>query len=279
MPALTYKVGTVNTRAGDVNGDGLNDLIVRNFWAVTSQYGNAYSSGKSYISLGQSASVPNNLNLNPVALQSSTKVEAPELSIVGNFDINQDGINDLMINTGINKQVKVIFGKPGLDLASKSALDNLNGQNGFVIESSNLKSLGLNVAMSAAGDINQDGIQDIIIGDPTAAPNNQENAGASYVIFGKKSGFSPSLNVADINAKEGLVIQGQNPQEKVGSSVSNLGDINGDGIDDFILGAPGASPNGKEGAGAAYIIFGKVGGFTKPINVSDLNGSNGFVIK
>jgi hypothetical protein len=57
--------------------------------------------------------------------------------------------------------------------------------------------------------------------------------------------------------------------------VSVAGDVNGDGFDDLIIGALGADPNGSN-SGASYVVFGKAGGFAANLNLSTLDGSNGF---
>ena len=54
--------------------------------------------------------------------------------------------------------------------------------------------------------------------------------------------------------------------------------MNGDGYDDFIIGAYGADPNTTSNAGESYLVFGQAGGFGTKFNLSTLNGTNGFVI-
>src|SRR5439155_500287 len=63
-----------------------------------------------------------------------------------------------------------------------------------------------------------------------------------------------------------------------GSSVASAGDVNGDGFADLILGAGGADPGGKSHAGSSYVVFGKASGFAPKLEVSSLDGSNGFRI-
>ncbi len=62
-----------------------------------------------------------------------------------------------------------------------------------------------------------------------------------------------------------------------GYSVAGAGDVNGDGFADLIIGALGADPNGSS-SGAAYVVFGKAGGFASTIDLSALNGADGFQI-
>jgi hypothetical protein len=124
--------------------------------------------------------------------------------------------------------------------------------------------------------VNGDGVDDVIIGASLADPNG-ESSGQAYVVFGKRGGFSPSLNLSSLNGRNGFIINGTQAQAPL-SSFRSAGDINADGIGDLIIGANEAtSPNG-ESSGQSYVIFGKRGGFSASLSVSELNGRNGFVI-
>ena len=105
-------------------------------------------------------------------------------------------------------------------------------------------------SVSGAGDVNGDGIDDLIIG---ARAQRRFNAGASYVVFGTDQGFPATIDLA---TDDDLTIQGAAACDCSGFSVSGAGDVNGDGIDDLIIGAFGADPNGRYGAGASYVVFG-----------------------
>ncbi|WP_204153456.1 integrin alpha, partial [Leptolyngbya sp. CCY15150] len=86
--------------------------------------------------------------------------------------------------------------------------------------------------------------------------------------------FDPVLNLADLDGSNGFRIDGVAANDYSGRSVSSAGDINGDGIDDLIISAPGADPNSSD-SGSSYVVFGG-GDFSIPLNLSTLNGSNGF---
>ena len=93
----------------------------------------------------------------------------------------------------------------------------------------------------------------------------------------KRGGFAADLNLSTLDGSNGFKISGVAAYDVSGCSVSAAGDVNGDGFGDLIIGAYGADPNGKS-SGASYVVFGKAGGFAANLNLSTLDGSNGFKI-
>jgi hypothetical protein len=87
-----------------------------------------------------------------------------------------------------------------------------------------------------AGDVNGDGLDDLIVGAQYASPTNKIHAGKSYVVFGKKDTDHIELSAIS-DGIGGFVINGESAYDKSGYSVSNAGDVNGDGLDDLIVGA------------------------------------------
>ncbi|SOD18868.1 integrin alpha [Nitrosomonas ureae] len=153
-------------------------------------------------------------------------------------------------------------------------LSSLNGNNGFRLDGEGPLSF-LGSSVSNAGDVNGDGFDDLIVGASGADPNGIVSAGSSYVIFGKVSGFSAAMDVSSLDGSNGFRLDGVGLNEKSGSSVSNAGDVNGDGFDDVIVGAPYTKSTGIS-FGSSYVVFGKVSGFSAAMDLSSLDGSNGF---
>jgi Ca2+-binding RTX toxin-like protein len=81
-----------------------------------------------------------------------------------------------------------------------------------------------------------------------------------------------------LDGSNGFTINGIDSEDFSGGSVSNAGDVNGDGFDDIIIGASGADPNGIIDAGETYVVFGSNTGFPSSLDLSALDGSNGFTI-
>ncbi|MEO1093225.1 MAG: integrin alpha, partial [Pseudomonadota bacterium] len=83
---------------------------------------------------------------------------------------------------------------------------------------------------------------------------------ASYVVFGSSDGFGPSLELASLDGANGFRLDGVDAFDGSGNPVSGAGDVNGDGIDDLIVGARGGDPPGRFDAGESYVVFGRRSG-------------------
>jgi hypothetical protein len=221
-------------------------------------------------------------------LQATAKLEASAIEQSRAGDINDDGIDDIIIGApsanrgygGSGGQSYVVFGSANVGSDGSIELSTLNGTNGFVLNGNPLL-LGdrSGSSVSDAGDINGDGIDDIIIGAPNASYLNSRN-GRSYVVFGGANvGSNGSIELSTLDGTNGFAINGIARVSFSGTSVSGARDINGDHIDDVIIGAPFASPNGNFSAGQSYVVFGaSTIGSGGNIDLSTLDGANGFAL-
>ncbi|MCX8518869.1 MAG: hypothetical protein ORN21_01875, partial [Methylophilaceae bacterium] len=144
----------------------------------------------------------------------------------------------------------VIFGKTNTSAIQLTAI--ANGIGGFVINGESASDQA-GFSVSAAGDINGDGLADLLIAANTASITASGTEGRVYVVFGKTNISSIELSQVGLG-KGGFVIEGANIGDNLGSSVSAAGDINGDGFADLLVGAKAANAGG----GSTYVILGGV---------------------
>jgi Ca2+-binding RTX toxin-like protein len=277
------EAGRSVSSAGDVNGDGLGDLIVG---APTNDNGGA-NAGEAYVIFGKSSGLTN-IDLTSLTASQGFKIQGDAAgdyagwSVSSAGDVNGDGFDDLIVGAifgddgGTNSgEAYVIFGKSGgftnIDLTS------LTAEQGFIIQGDTAGDQA-GRAVSSAGDINGDGFDDLVVG-AIFGDDGGTDAGEAYVIFGKANFFAlaPVIDLTTFNSSQGFIIQGDTNYDVAGHSVSSAGDINGDGFDDLIVGAPGLNIAGTD-AGEAYVIFGKSGGFTD-IDLTSLTAAEGFIIQ
>ncbi|MFN4017796.1 MAG: M10 family metallopeptidase C-terminal domain-containing protein [Reyranella sp.] len=274
--------------AGDVNGDGIDDLIVGDERADAG----AYDTGASYIVFGKTSGFAAHIDLsklngiNGFKLSGAAANDRAGYSVASAGDVNGDGFGDLIIGApqaslpGDNAGASyVVFGKAS-GFAANVNLGTLNGSNGFRLNGVEAGDFSGH-SVASAGDFNNDGFDDLIVGAWGATPGDPWWAlatGAAYIVYGKASGFAASIDLSALDATTGLRLDGFDAYDNTGISVASVGDFNGDGYDDVIVGAPNAYTYG-DGAGASYVVFGRASGDPASIDLIWLNGSNGFQLR
>ena len=276
-----YAGGRSVSDAGDVNGDGFADLIVGAYGADP----NGDRSGSSYVVFGNGSGFDATLDLssldgsNGFRLDGTATFDDSGYSVSNAGDVNGDGFADVLVganradsNGSSSGSGYVVFGKAAGFSASLN-LSSLNGSNGFRVDGMAAYDRS-GISVSSAGDVNGDGLADVLVGAYGADPNG-DYSGSSYVVFGKNSGFDATLDLSSLDGNNGFRVDGAAAGDSSGRFVSNAGDVNGDGFADVLVGAVGADPNGDY-SGSSYVVFGKAAGFSATLDLSNLDSNDGF---
>jgi len=254
-----YRTGW-SVATADINGDGFSDVIAGsplfngNNGRIDAIFGKA--AGFANVDLPTLASTEG-LTLTGIGSQAKFGY-----SISAVDDLTGDGFADLIVvapdlsGYGNEAVYFTSFVGAALDMTGISGSGGANTGN----------------TVAGGGDLNGDGRPDFLIG-----ANSEGDAGAAYVIFGRDpAGGAPGLLSSDLPqlaAAQGLKFIGLQANDFLGSGVAIVGDINGDGYDDFALGAPGA--HGR--AGALYVLYG--GPNLSAIDLGNILPSQGFIVE
>jgi hypothetical protein len=243
--------------AGDVNGDGRPDVLVGEHFA--GKRGRARA-GSAYVLFGGAAT--KSIDLAALAqagfrIDGAVGGDLAGWSVAAAGDVNGDGRADVIVGApqansngrAGSGSAYVVFGTAAPTNVDLVAL----GQAGFRIDGAAAGDEA-GTAVAGAGDVNQDGHADVIVGARFAGNNRRPYSGSAYVVFGRAEPGTVDLVALD---QAGFRIDGAAESDLAGWSVAGVGDVNGDGWTDVMVGARFAGNRGRAGSGSAYVVFGR----------------------
>ena len=230
--------GTAVDGAGDLDGDGLADLIIGAPYDATS----GEDAGAAHLLFGADLSAP-------VMLLGEDRFHYAGIAVSGAGDVDGDGADDVLVGAdgedSGESNAGTVYAVTGLPTKSTSLADvgwrisgdRINGSAGSSVDS--------------AGDTDGDGIMDVIIGSPND-PRLEDFGGAAFLVRGP---ITSDISLADADA----TLLGEGYINYAGVAVAGAGDLDGDGLDDLAVGADGAGETGFF-TGAVYLVSGSASG-------------------
>ncbi|MES2642094.1 MAG: putative metal-binding motif-containing protein [Myxococcota bacterium] len=234
-------VAGVSVSLGDADGDGYADALV----GALGNAAGGRDAGAAYLLYGPFSGTVD-LGAADSILVGDTPGDAAGTSVLLAGDVDGDGVGDLLVSApeGGTRSTTVglvylVLGPPAATVPLASAEAELSG-------TTRTDSVG--AALAAAGDTNGDGLADFLVGGPEVDDAGSAS-GTVYLVEGPVSGVS----VLEAIATARLV--GEDANDYAGTAMTGAGDLDGDGYDDLLVGAPGAGTGG-----IAYVVLSPVSG-------------------
>jgi hypothetical protein len=225
--------GTSVAGAGDVNGDGYDDVIV-GAWG----YSNGQTSeGRAFVYHGSAAGLITTPNWTAESNQASALFG---ISVAGAGDVNRDGYDDAIVGA---LQYDNGQSTEGRAYAYYGSATGLSSTPNWTAESNQSRAY-FGTSVDGAGDVNGDGYDEVIVGAPF-----YRTEGRAFAYYGSAAGLS---TIPNWSVRAGAAF---------GFSVAGAGDVNGDGYGDAIVGARDYS-HGEAVEGAAFAYHGSVAGLS-----------------
>lgn len=267
--------------AGDINGDGLDDVIVGAPGAEVLATGvepadenYRANAGRAYVIFGKRTTEPVHLadfdngvqGLQGYRIDGALGRDLAGSAVAGMGDVNGDGRDDVAVAAPFAGGVYVVFGKPTPDPVDLQPFDmGAQGPLGFKIRTV-VPEVDDLLSVAGGGDVNGDGLSDVMVG----VLRNIYVPGSAYLVFGKAD--PSSVDTRELEESEGFRMRSRTPHASTGYSVAGVGDMNGDGLSDVAVGAPSLPGNRRA---HVYVVFGKMTGTTVQL---ERLGAGGFTI-
>jgi len=186
-------------------------------------------------------------------------------------DFNGDGIDDF--GMGVDNiwsdtrlpELFVVFGREDCFPEVINDANYFDGTNGVVLVGLDPGSGGY--AVTKVGDVNQDGYDDLLWGSPAVLLNNIN--GRAFLVMGGPT-WPASFSMAALDGTNGTRFEGSDPVDRTGQILSDVGDVNNDGINDFAIVSPITT--------RLRVVFGQTGSWPMPFDLETLDGTNGFEV-
>jgi len=269
-------MGNSIARAGDVDNDGCDDFLIG---ASGADHGAHTDIGKAYLLYGTGPSCTSTTRYSGslVLTRSNSYMIVGEMAgdefgyrVSSAGDFNGDGCDDIMMSTAnsvsssgattYTGKIYMIYGA-GTSCTSTTVLTgikSLSSSSADVSFSTTLANTELSI-MSSAGDLNQDGCGDVVLGAPSF-DSSASDAGKAYIVYGSGTGcdfgtaLSGDYDVTTIDDQFVRITGDDVASDNFGSAIAGGADFNGDGIPDFAISSPG-NDDGATDAGKVHIIL------------------------
>ena len=231
--------------AGDVNADGYDDLLI----GAPYLDDGATDAGAALLVLGP---VTGDLDLGSAdaTISGSGRIDWTGWTVAGAGDVDGDGHHDLLIGAPYSDKAGSNAGAAVLMLGPVTGALSINDADAQLVGEAEHDNAGL--AVASAGDVDGDGLDDLLVGAPGSAQGGT-NAGAAYMVLG------PVTEGVELNSADARLV-GEAAYDGAGGAVAGAGDVDGDGLADLLVGASTHDAGGSD-AGAAYLLLGSTRGY------------------